>query len=106
MKIVPGADKRAPLRSLGAAGDEPSQSGTTRIIGVVATVNRSIEINPMVVPGRVQSASTAIDIDMATWIERGPGMRVVSHDADRQLVRDPVVDAQADSTRREIVTQG
>ena len=53
MEIVPAANKRAPLRSLSAAGGESSQAGAARIIGVVAPVNGSINIKATVKLGRV-----------------------------------------------------
>src|ERR1700731_3740333 len=104
MEIVPATDKRAPLRSLGAPGCESSQTGAARIIGVVAAVNGCVEVNPMAKPGCVQSASSAIDIDIATGAERSPGMRVLAHGADGQLVGYSIIDTQADSTSREIIT--
>src|ERR1700760_2199960 len=67
-------------------------------------INRGIEINAMVGPGRVEAASSAIDIDIATWLERGPGVRVVTHHPDRQLIGDPVIDSYTNSAGGEVVT--
>src|SRR3984957_16703533 len=106
MEIVAAAEKRPPLRSFGAATGEPSQTGTVRIIVVVAAVDCSIEKNSMVVPGRVQPASSTIDIDMATWLKRRPGMRIVAHHADNELIGDAVIDPQADRAGREAVAPG
>src|SRR5580658_6705208 len=53
MEIVPAADKGAPLGSFGAAIGQASQAGEARIIGVVAAVDSSINIDPMTEPGRV-----------------------------------------------------
>src|ERR1700722_11374244 len=104
MEIVPAADKCAPLRSLGAPGGESSQTGAARIIGFVAAVNGCVEVNPMVKPGCVQSASSAIDIDIATGVERSPGMRVLAHSADGQLVGYSITDTQAYTPGLEIIT--
>src|SRR5580698_7543545 len=67
-------------------------------------VSRGIKIDPMIVPGRVETASSAIDIDISTILERGPGVRVVAHYPDCQLIGDPVIDPHADSAGSEVVT--
>ena len=103
MEIVPAADKRAQLRSLGAPGGKSPQAGAARIIVVVAAVNGAVEIDPMVEPGRVQPAATTIDVDMTARVERRPGMRIPAHHADGQLIGDAVIDAEADSAGREVV---
>ena len=84
----------------------PPKAGAARIIVVVAAVNGGIEIKPVVEPGRVQPASSTIDIDMTARAERGPGMRIVAHHADRQLIGDAIVDPQADSAGGEVVALG
>src|SRR5271166_3329260 len=104
VEIVTAANKRAPLRSLGAAGGESSEAGAARFIGIVAAINCSIEIKPMVEPGCVQPASSTIDVDITARLERGPGMRVLAHRTDRQLIADPVIDSQAESAGIEVVT--
>jgi hypothetical protein len=49
-------------------GGESSKAGAARIIGVVATVNGSIEIDSMAEPGCVHPAASTIDIDMTTRV--------------------------------------
>src|SRR5580704_8935379 len=106
VKIVPAADERAQLCSLGATGGKSTQARAARMVAVVAAVDGGIEINPVVGPGRVDPASSAIDINTATRLERGPGVRVLAHHPNRQLIGDSVIDTKADSAGGEIVPVG
>src|ERR1700722_18576829 len=103
VKIVTATEKRAQLRALGITGGNPRQPGAARIIVVVAAVNGSIEINPVVVLGRIQSAPTTINIDLTARIESGPGMRVLAHHSDCQLIGDAVIDPKTHSAGGEVV---
>ena len=86
IKVLHSAPSVLPLAS------PASRSG--RSIVVVAAINGPIEIKPMVCQVAYTPAAPAIDIDMTARIERGPGMRVLAHHPDRQLIGDPVIDAR------------
>src|SRR5271165_1484975 len=58
----------------------------------------------MTVPGRVESASTAIHIDIAGRLQACPGMSVRTHSADRQLIGETVIDPDAESAGRKVVS--
>src|SRR5271165_5548105 len=70
----------------------------------MAAINGCVQIEPVVEPGRVQSASSSINIDMTTRIEIGPRMRIVTHHTNRKVIQDAVVDAEAYSAGRKVVS--
>src|SRR5580700_427289 len=70
----------------------------------MAAINGCIQIEPVVEPGRVHSASSSISVDMTTRIETGPRMRVVTHHPNRKVIQDAVVDTQAYSAGGKVVS--
>src|SRR5271163_1740373 len=103
VEVVPTADKGAVLRPSGATGRHASQGRPARAIDIMAAINRAIEIKPVVEPGGVHSASTAVDIDIAAGFQARPGMGVLAHRTDSHLVGDAVIDAHTESTGRKVV---
>src|ERR1700674_3785732 len=70
----------------------------------MAAINGCVQIEPVVEPGSVHTASSSINVDMTTRSETGPRMRVVTHHTNRKVIQDAVVDAQAYSAGRKVVT--
>src|SRR5271165_461677 len=102
--VVAAADKGAELRASGASGSETADRRTAGCIDVVASVDSAVEIQPAIKPVCVNSAATAVDIDVSARFQARPGVRILSHDSDCQLIVDPVIDSQAESSGRKIVT--
>src|SRR5271166_5320123 len=103
VEVIPTADKGAVLRPSRAPAGHSSQRRPTRAIDVVAAIYRAIEINPMAEPSGVNSASPAIDIDIAAGFQARPGMGVLAHRTDSQLVGDAVIDPHSKSAGRKVV---
>src|SRR5580693_798417 len=57
----------------------------------------------MAEPGSIQPAASAIDVDITARLLARPGMGVLSHHPDSQVIGDAVIDAHTDSAGREIV---
>src|SRR6201984_1961955 len=102
-KVIPTADKRAELLSPGTSGRHSSQRGPAGAIAVVTAIDCTVQINPVVGPGGVYPASTAVDLDIAARLQAGPRMSVLSHRADCQLISNAVVGADTESTGRKVV---
>src|ERR1700730_13658050 len=70
----------------------------------MAAVNCAIKIEPVIVPGGVDTTSSAIDIHVAGRVNRGPGVGIIAHYPDSQLVGDPEIQTQSHSAGGEVVT--
>src|ERR1700730_10576134 len=60
----------------------------------------------MIIPSGIDSPPPTIDIHMAGWINRGPGVGIISHHPDGQLIGDPEIDPQGHSASGEVVALG
>src|ERR1700745_3207605 len=103
VEIIPTADKCAVLRPSGTPGGHATQRRPARAIDIVAAIDRAIEIKPVVEPGGVHSASTAIDIDIAPGLEACPGMGILAQHTNGKLISDAVIDAQGESAGSKVV---
>src|SRR5208283_4010249 len=106
VEVVAGGDKGAELRASGASGSETADGRTAGVVYVVASIDSAIEIQPAIKPACVDSAATAVDVDVSARFQARPGVRVLSHDPDDQLVRNTEVNPKAHSAGSKIVTFG
>src|SRR5208337_4393365 len=106
VEVVAGADKGAELRASGASGSETADGRTAGVVYVVASIDSAIEIQPAIKPACVDSAATAVDVDVSARFQARPGVRVLSHDPDDQLIREPEINPKAHSAGRKVVAVG
>src|SRR6516162_5228909 len=104
VEVITTTDKRAELRPFGAAVGHSTQRGAAGAIVLVDPINCSVQIDPMIEPGSVDAPSTAIDIDISARFQACPGMSVFSHCPDGEVIGDAVIDPDAESTSRKVVT--
>src|ERR1700735_2882635 len=72
----------------------------------MSAVNGSVKIESVAKPGCIDSPAPAVDTEVTARVKRGPGMCILAHHTDGQLIGDPVIEAETDSAGSKVVALG